>query len=198
MADKRQRVALYARVSSDDQNAEGQLERLRKWALHMDMDIVGEYKETASGRYVRRPEQEKVMKLVKGHHVHAVAVAKLDRWGRSLIDLKNSVHEMVANNVKFYAVESGITYEKHTPVGSLLLNQLAAIAEFEVDLISERTKEGLQSRVAKGEAWVSKSGRTVDRLGRPLAPCSQCGGERTAPTRGKRNGKRVPLCAGCK
>lgn len=193
------RVALYARISkakkydSDEkttdinQDGEAQLQRMRKWVQHNEFEVAGEFHEVASGRLVRRPEQERVMKLVRAHHVHGVVVVKLDRWGRSLIDLKNTVNEMVESGVTFYAIESGITYDKHTPAGKLFLSQLAAFAEFEADLISERTKEGLAARRDAGV-----------RLGRPLQACYTCEGERTESLRKKIDGKARPVCRGCK
>lgn len=194
----RKRVALYARVSTEDQDAKLQLVRLREWAERMDYEITGEFVETASGRRVHRPEQDKVMKLVLGRHVHAVAVVKLDRWGRSLIDLRNSIDQMVQNSVMFCAIDQNIEFEKRTAVGGLQLNLLAAFAEFEAELISDRTKEALASKTASGKPWVSKSGRTVSKLGPDFHKCFQCGGPRTERLRGKRGGKVVMLCRGCK
>lgn len=181
------RVALYARVSREGQDLEHQLVRLREWAERMDYEVAGEFSEIASGRLFRRPEHEKVMKLVRGRHIHAVAVAKLDRWGRSMIDLRNSINEMVENGVKFIAVDAGIVYDKHSPTGKILIGQLSLIAEFEADLISERTKDGLQAAVARGKI-----------LGRPLEPCWACGGERKTRIKGKRGGIVRSLCAACK
>lgn len=194
------RVALYARVSTHGQDAAPQLVYLREWAGRQGLQVAGEFIEVVSGRLHRRPEMDKVMSLVRGHHVHAVAVRKLDRWGRSLMNLRTTVEEMVEASVTFHAVESGITYEKHTPTGKLFLSQLAAFAEFEADLISERTKDGLAGKTASGKPWVSKAGRTVERLGRPLVACHDCGSPRFGPKRirGKRAGIVVPLCEPCK
>lgn len=192
------RLALYARVSTEDQDFEPQLTRMREWATHGNFEIIGEFKEVASGRLTRRPEQDKLMALVRGRHVHAVAVAKLDRWGRSIIDLRNSLEVMVENGVWFYAVDAGVVYEKHTSTGKLMFNQLASFAEFEADLISERTKESLNDRKNRKKPWVSKSGRTVSKLGHEFKPCQQCGKPREDQTRGKRGGKTVMLCRSCK
>lgn len=198
----RKRVALYTRVSTEDQDATLQFGRLRDWAHRMDYEITNEFTETASGRRVNRPEQNKLMALVRGRHVHAIAVVKLDRFGRSLIDLRNSVDTMVDNGVTFFAIDQAIAYEKHSAIGKLSLNQLAAYAEFEADLISDRTKEALAAKVDRfnktGEAWISKTGRTVSKLGHEFQPCWQCGGKRVDQTRGKRGGKVRMLCRGCK
>ncbi len=186
------RVALYARVSTKKQDAEPQLTRLREWAKNAGLQVVGEFIETASGRLVRRPEQDKVMALARGHHTQAVAVVKLDRWGRSLMDLRRSIEELVKAGVVFHAVEQGISYEKDTPVGKLFLSQLGAFAEFEADLISERTRDGMAGRAALG--WPD------GKPGRPLAACHDCGAPRFGPgrIRGKRAGVLVPLCPSCK
>jgi DNA invertase Pin-like site-specific DNA recombinase len=191
------RVALYARVSTHDQDASPQLARLRAWAAQQGFQVHAEHVETASGRLVRRPAMDAIMALVRGHHVHAVAVVKLDRWGRSLLDLRRTVEQMVEAGVTFYAIESGIAYEKHTATGKLFLSQLAAFAEFEADLISDRTREALAGK-GKDGPWVSKAGRLVERLGRPLKPCSVCGGARAEDLRMRRAGTRVPVCAPCK
>ena len=181
------RVALYARVSTSDQDPGPQIDRLRQWAKASNLQVVGEYVEIASGRLVRRPEQDRVMAAARGHQVHAVAVAKLDRWGRSLIDLRRTIQVMADAGVAFYAVESGLSYERDTPAGTFFLNMLGACAEFEAGLISERTREGLAARKSAGV-----------HLGRPLAPCSACGGARTIELRGKVQGRLVPLCIPCK
>lgn len=194
----RKRVALYSRVSTEEQDSSLALGRLRDWARRMDYEVVGEFTETASGRLVRRPQQEQVMKLVRGHHVHHVAVVKLDRWGRSLIDLKNTIEEMVRNGVTFHAIDQSIVFEKKTAAGNLQLNLLGAFAEFEAELISDRTKEALAAKVASGKPWTSKSGRTVSKLGPDFKPCWHCGGPREDQTRGKVNGKTVLLCRSCK
>lgn len=191
-------IALYTRVSTKDQDATLQLVRLREWAGRMGFDIDHEFTETASGRLVRRPEQDKVMALIRGRHIRHVAVVKLDRWGRSLIDLKNSVGEMVENGVTFHAIDQGITFEKKTATGGLYLNLLGAFAEFEAEMISDRTREALAAKVASGKPWVSKTGRTVSKLGHDFHPCFQCGGPRSQPLRGKRGGKVVMLCRSCK
>lgn len=164
----------------------------------MDYEIVAEFVETAGGRVVRRPEQDKAMALVRGHHIHHLAVVKLDRWGRSLIDLRNTINEMVDNGVTFHGIDQGIVFEKRTAQGGLQLNLLGAFAEFEAEMISDRTKEALAAKVASGKPWVSKSGRTVNKLGPEFMPCFQCGGPRDEPIRGKRGGKVVMLCRGCK
>ncbi len=191
-------IALYTRVSTKDQDAKLQLVRLREWATRMGFDPITEFVETASGRLVRRPEQDKVMALVRGRHVRHVAVVKLDRWGRSLIDLKNSINEMVDNGVTFHAIDQGITFEKKSASGGLHLNLLGAFAEFEAEMISDRTREALAAKVATGKPWTSKTGRTVTKLGHEFHPCFQCGGPRSEPLRGKRGGKVVMLCRGCK
>jgi DNA invertase Pin-like site-specific DNA recombinase len=181
-----QRVAIYARVSGHTQDAAPQLARLRAWATERNWVIAHEELETVKGRLVRRPGMDRIMALVRGHRIHAVAVVKLDRWGRSLIDLRGTIEEMVECGVAFHAVESGIIYERHTAAGKLFLSQLAAFAEFEADLISDRTREGLAARRAAGV-----------KLGRPLKPCALCGGARNVELRARYGGRRIPICGPC-
>jgi len=143
-------VDLYARVSTQQQDATPQLLRLREWAARQELVVAKEFIETASGRLVRRPMMDECLARVKGRHVRHVAVVKLDRWGRSLIDVKKSVQEMAKAGVGFHAIESGLTYEKDTAAGTFFLTMLGAVAEFEAGLISERTKEGLVGKVGRG------------------------------------------------
>lgn len=143
-------VDLYARVSTPEQDAAPQLVRLREWAKRQELEVGREFIEVASGRLVRRPMMDECLARVKGRHTRHVAVVKLDRWGRSLIDVKKSVQEMAKAGVGFHAIESGLTYEKDTAAGTFFLTMLGAVAEFEAGLISERTKEGLVGKVGKG------------------------------------------------
>jgi DNA invertase Pin-like site-specific DNA recombinase len=144
------RVAIYARVSTKAQDARPQLARLREWALREGFTVGMDRTDLASGRLVRRPGAEAIMQEARGHHVHAVAVAKVDRWARSLQHLSATVNELHALGVDFYAVDQGLTVRKDDPTAKLMLHILAACAEWEASIISERTKDGLQGKVGRG------------------------------------------------
>lgn len=145
------KVALYARVSKDDQDNDGQLARLRTWASSAGHEVVLERAEKVSTRLVRRPLREEILQEARGRHVQAIAVCKLDRWGRGLIDIKTSLDELYRLGCHFYAVDQGIALTgKSDALGGFLLNVLGAFAEMERELISERTKEALAARKAAG------------------------------------------------
>ena len=139
------RAALYARVSTPDQAAGPQLARLREWAEREGYAAHLEREDVASGRLVRRPGAEAVMQAARGHHVHAVAVAKVDRWARSVQHLAATVEELHGLGVAFYAVDQGLAVRPGDPTSRLILNVLGAVAEWEASIISERTKDALRA-----------------------------------------------------
>jgi DNA invertase Pin-like site-specific DNA recombinase len=143
-------VALYARVSTDKQDLVPQLARLREWAARNGFEVVGERADVASGRLVRRPGADEIMREARGHHVHALAVAKVDRWARSLQHLSATVNELHDLGIDFYAVDQGLAVRKGDPTAKLMLHILAACAEWEASIISERTKEGLVGKIGRG------------------------------------------------
>ena len=77
-----------------------------------------------------------------------LVVAKLDRLARSLRDAKDIIDELTAKDVKLSI--GGSVHDPNDPVGRLLFNVLAMVAEFESDLIRTRTREGMQVAKAKG------------------------------------------------
>jgi DNA invertase Pin-like site-specific DNA recombinase len=155
---KRTRVALYGRVSTNDQEGGSQLARLREWAAREGHEVVLERVDTATGRHVQRPGLTEVMAEARGHHVHVVAVCKVDRWARSVLHLASTVRELHELGVEFVAVDQGlrISRSRGDPTSELILNVLGAVAEWEASIISERTKESLAHLKATGK-----------RLGRP-------------------------------
>lgn len=146
----KKRLAIYARVSTDDQDGSNQLERLRDWADRAGYDIHEEALETASGRLVRRPHQAAIMRAAKGHHIHAVAVCKVDRWARSVQHLATTIQELHDLNVEFHAIDQGLRVIRGNPTANLILNILAAVAEWEATIISERTKDALAAKKRAG------------------------------------------------
>jgi DNA invertase Pin-like site-specific DNA recombinase len=82
-----QRVALYCRVSTADQSCERQEQDLLAYAARCGYEVVGIWKETASGSQDNRPERKKVMAVAQARKIDAIAVTELTRWGRSTLDL---------------------------------------------------------------------------------------------------------------
>ena len=87
-------VAIYCRVSTDDQSCERQERDLRAFAKRAGHKGVAVFKETASGADNGRPERAKVLKLARAHEIDAVLVTELSRWGRSTQDLVQTLDDL--------------------------------------------------------------------------------------------------------
>lgn len=145
------RVALYARVSTAvGQNPEMQLAELREYCQRRVWEIRGEYVDVGiSGAKERRPQLDRLLIAVRRREVDAVAVWKLDRLGRSLKHLVNIIAEWESLGVAFVSLRDNLDFS--TPGGRLLFNIIAAMAEFERDLIRERVKAGIARAKADGK-----------------------------------------------
>jgi len=144
------KVALYARVSKADesQDPENQLMRLREYAKQHEWEILREYSDRASGADANRPELDRMIADARAHRFSLVLVVKVDRLARSVSNLYSLLSELDEFGVKFHCTDQNISTESAT--GKLLLSVLAGIAEFERELISDRTKAGLARAKAKG------------------------------------------------
>ncbi|MEO1987365.1 MAG: recombinase family protein [Martelella sp.] len=145
-----QRVAIYCRVSTADQSCERQERDLTAFAGRAGYKIAGIYKETGSGVKLDRAERKKIMALAQARHIDAILVTELSRWGRSTIDLLNTLRELESWKVSVIAM-NGMTPDLSSPHGRMLATFLSGIAEFERDLISERVKSGLAVAKARGK-----------------------------------------------
>ena len=137
----------YMRVSKSDGS---QVLDLQKDALiKAGVDSAHIYEDRASGRLEARPGLTTTLKaLRKGD---TLVVWKLDRLGRGLRHLVNTVEELEERGVGFRVLTGhGATIDTTTPAGKLIFGIFAALAEFERELISERTKAGLASARARG------------------------------------------------
>jgi DNA invertase Pin-like site-specific DNA recombinase len=130
----------YARVSTVDQNADAQLDALREAGCeHIFTDHT-------SGKLGHRPQLDTMLDYIRPGDV--VTITTLDRLGRSLVNLAQLVAELDHRDVDLRVLHQGI--DTTTPAGRLTFHVLAAIAEFERALISERTNEGLAAARARG------------------------------------------------
>ena len=130
----------YARVSTKDQNLDLQLDALQKEKC----DRV--YKEVISGAKSERPILQDMLTQVRPGDV--IVIWKLDRLGRSLKNLVDIVGQLIKQEVGLKSLHDNI--DTTTPQGRLTFNIFASLTEFERDLISERTKAGLESARARG------------------------------------------------
>lgn len=152
-----QKVAVYCRVSTADQSCERQERDLLAYSERAGFEVVGIWKETASGSKDQRPERRKVLALAQDRRIDAILVTELTRWGRSTMDLVQTLHELQAWNVSLIA-QTGLQFDLGTPQGKLIASLMAALAEFERDLLRERIRSGIAAAKAKGRTFGRKIG----------------------------------------
>ena len=142
-------VAIYCRVSTDDQSCERQERDLRAFAKRAGHKVVEVFKETASGADNGRPERAKVLALSRAHNIDAILVTELSRWGRSTQDLVQTLDDLHGWKVSVLA-QTGLSFDLSTPSGKLMRTIMTGLAEFERDLIRDRVKSGLAAARARG------------------------------------------------
>ena len=148
------KAAIYARVSTFDQEPENQLRELRRYVEARGWTAVEHVDKGISGAKDRRPALDALLKDARRRRFDAVVVWRLDRLGRNLRHLIVLLEELQALGIAFVSLNEGI--DATTPAGKLQMHILGAIAEFERARIAERVKAGLQRGRAQGK-----------RLGRP-------------------------------
>src|SRR5262245_20113846 len=129
-------VAIYCRVSTDDQCCERQERDLKAFARRSGHKIVAVFKETASGADDDRPERKKVLALARGREIEAILVTELSRWGRSTQDLVQTLDDLHGWKVSVLA-QNCLSFDLSTSTGKLMRTIMAGLAEFERDLIRD-------------------------------------------------------------
>jgi len=153
----------YARVSTKDQSLNLQKDALRKAGCEKI------YSERISGANTERPELKDLIGQLRQDDI--IVVWKLDRLGRSLRDLVDLVSKFQSMGVGFKSLQDNI--DTTTPTGKLTFHLFAALSEFERDIISTRTKAGLEAARARGRfggrpKGLSKKARDKARLAESL------------------------------
>lgn len=141
----------YGRVSTPDQNPDAQRDQLT--AAGVDELFV----DKASGKLASRPQLDAALRHLRPGDV--LVITKLDRLGRSTRHLAELAVELQSRDVGLRVLQQGI--DTTTAVGRLFFHILAAIAEFEHELIRERTSDGLQAARARGRNGGRKSSLTA-------------------------------------
>jgi DNA invertase Pin-like site-specific DNA recombinase len=152
------RAALYVRASTDRQTVENQTAALTKVAEARGWQIVATYSDAGiSGAKGRdsRPGLDQMLKDAQRRSFDVVMAWAIDRIGRSLVDLLNTIETLKATGVDLYLDQQSI--DTTTPSGKLMLHLTGAFAEFERSMIQARIHAGLKRAVAEGKT-----------LGRPL------------------------------
>ena len=148
------KAAIYARVSTLDQEPENQLQELRRYVQARGWTWTEYIDHGVSGTKDRRPALDRLVADARRRKVDTVVVWRLDRLGRSLKHLVTLLDELQALGVGFVSLGEGIDLQ--TPAGRLQLHILAALSEFERCRIAERVAAGL-----------ARARREGTRLGRP-------------------------------
>jgi len=141
------KVAIYLRVSTQEQNTENQEAKLISYAKSKDWEYEI-FRECESTRKTR-PVKELVLNLLRKKNFQGVLVYKLDRWARSTSELILGMEEFHKKGIGFTSYTDNIDFE--TASGKLFFRILSSFAEFERDLISERTKEALARLKREGK-----------------------------------------------
>ena len=135
------RVAIYARVSTGEQDVEKQVQMCREWVERQGHEIYAVYRDVISGSKASRPHFDKLLADMRERRFNAIVVTKLDRLGRSLKHLIGLLDEFKSKGVDFVATTQSI--DTTDAAGRLMWQIMGAFAEFERELIRERTREGL-------------------------------------------------------
>jgi DNA invertase Pin-like site-specific DNA recombinase len=161
------RAALYGRVSTAEQHPEAQLLPLRAHATARGWTATEIVDHGVSGAKAARPALDALLSAVRRREVDAVVVSKLDRLARSVRHLTELAAEFQALGVALVVLDQGI--DTSTPAGRLLFHVLGSIAEFERDLIRERTLAGIAAARRRGAVPgrpAALQGRTLTRAQR--------------------------------
>lgn len=151
------KVAIYCRISRDDQQLDTQEAQCIKHCETHHYPIYGIYRDVFTGATDNRPSFNQLQDDMRHYKFDCVMVTKLDRIGRSLKHLLNLFDEFNRKGIYFIATTQNI--DTSSSMGKLQLQILGAFAEFERNMISERTKEGLKGKLNVGKRGPDKKPR---------------------------------------
>lgn len=147
------RAAIYARVSTaqqvDGTSLDEQVDRCRAWANAHGVSVVAVHRESGvSGATTSRPELDRLLAAARQGGIDTIVVFALDRWGRSMRNLLVTLDELDRLGVTFASVRESI--DSSTPTGRLMRNIIGSLAEYERELIRDRTLSGRDAAVRAG------------------------------------------------
>ena len=155
MNEQVKRVAIYGRVSTEGQSVDMQVSELKEYVVRRGWMLLGEYlDEGVSGSTESRPALNRLMNDARRREFDILLVWKIDRFGRSLKHLVNSLAELESLGIAFVSFRDSL--DLSSAAGRLMAQLLGAISEFERSLITERVRAGIRNAKNKGK-----------RLGRP-------------------------------
>ena len=151
------KVAIYCRVSTEEQNADTQEQICLEYCKRMGFEVFKVYKDVISGKTTSRPQFNLLLEDMRKFKFNCIMVTKLDRVGRSLQHLLSLFEEFSSKSVHFIATSQNI--DTSSASGRLQMQIMGAFAEFERNLISERTKESRAGKPNWGKRGADKTPR---------------------------------------
>jgi len=160
-------IGCYARVSTHDQQtlplqreAMAAYAQQRGWSIRVMITEVG-----SGGR--TRPQRDQLLRAARRREIDAIVVWRLDRWGRSVVDLLRTLQELQALGVGFISLHEAVDFT--TPTGRAMAGLLAIFAQFEREILRERVKAGIAQARRHGKRHgrpptVAHQAPTVQRL----------------------------------
>jgi putative DNA-invertase from lambdoid prophage Rac len=152
-------AAIYARVSTTDQTNAIEVTELKDYVERRGWTLTNAYQDQMSGAKASRPGLDQLMADARRRRFDVVVVWKLDRFGRSLVHCVFGIQELASLGIRFIATSQGLDTDEANPASKLLMHILAAVAQFERELIRERVSAGMKAAKARG----TKSGNAIGR-----------------------------------
>lgn len=144
-----EKVAIYVRVSTDEQSTEMQTSDLTRYCEQRGFEIYKEYSDQISGTKDRRPGLDDLMADARKRKFDVVLVWRFDRFARSTKHLITALEEFRHLGIDFISYQENI--DTSSPLGKAVFTIISAIAELERNIIVERVKAGLRNAKAKGK-----------------------------------------------
>ena len=146
---KQPQVAIYARVSTDEQNVDAQLNDLREYVRNRGWQLVREYVDQGiSGAKDSRPAFNLLWDAIQKGRVHVLLVHARDRVGRSLPHLVRVISTLAERNITLISFRENL--DLSTAQGRMLAGLFSVLADYELSLIRERTRAGMRAAKARG------------------------------------------------
>jgi len=151
-------IAVYIRVSTEDQNPEGQRQEVQRWLAQNSSGDVRWFEDKESGKTIKRPGFEQLQAAIFAGEIKTVIVWKLDRLARSLRDAMKFLSDWLAKEVRVISTTQQI--DMSGVIGQAIAMVFFALAEIELSNIKERQAAGIRAAKARGVYKGRKAGTT--------------------------------------